>query len=400
MNESVKAAFHIGGISLPDYLLDGYFIHRSALERGMNILALPRQVLLASDRQREPGEVAFTHAVPLSSSLSAVTFAQDRRLRRALFERMNVPKPRGASFSHLGLKNASAWVKRFGYPVTVKEAIGENDGRAIRNVASDAELDVAFHTLRQRGEADRAPGSNPYISGYTTTRLSFRVDDEGNQLAPAKTRMLLERQSKGVTIRGFVVGGRIIAAVELDESLDEGSADVTDALTPEQESALLGAANAIPGLGSATVDVVQRRRRFLRRRKLRPLVTELSERPRMGAFYALNAGLADRIAGALLDAEARNADVRLEPAAATIERDVVIEGVGRADEVGEQLRSTFAASDVEFDMQHIDEVEGRLRARCSGSPATVAAVLELLMAGELMDDRASAVEYTKGESVA
>lgn len=170
MRSESQQYVEVAGVQLPSRLLDGYQVHRAALTRGLHVLALPRQVLLAGQEASVPAQVSFTHGVPESSVLSAVTFAQDQRLRRALLERARVPVPQGATFSWRSIGNAKRWAETHGYPVVVKEGVGENPPRAIRDLRTSTELQKAFNELRRRDIADRTPGSNPLIAGYATTR--------------------------------------------------------------------------------------------------------------------------------------------------------------------------------------------------------------------------------------
>lgn len=380
------------GLAMPGHLFDGYMLHQLALSHKLRIFLLPRQVALMGVNTAIPADISFTHGVPQSSTLSAVTFAQDRRLRRALFERWGVAKPRGASFSHRSLARAKTWAKETGFPVSVKEAIGENDGRAVRHIRTAGELGEAFTDLRVRREEDRAPGSNPRISGYTTTRLTYIVDDQGRELAPPRTRMLVEHEPAGAHYRAYVVAGRIAAVLAMDNSTMRATAEVTEAVSPGLRDAARKAAEAIPGLGCAVVDIVEVKGRnpF---RKPRFVVTELSERPRMAQLASSLPETARRIAGSLLESEAERAGVDLPSPSAHIKRRIRIDGLKEADESSRALTQAYKALGASLELESVDDVTGSLVGKCEGATATVAALNEMLMSGDLIGDRASAIEY-------
>lgn len=389
-----ESSVAVDGLPLPRHLYDGYLVHRDAISRGLDVLLLPRQVLLAGVDSAVPAKLSFTHGVPQSSTLSAVTFAQDRRLRRALFERRGVAKPTGASFSHRSLGRATRWAKSKGFPVSVKEAIGENDGRAIRHVNSPRELDEAFTTLRVREESDRAPGSNPNISGYTTTRLTYVVDDQGRELAPTRTRMLIEKEPVGKAFRTFVVDGEVVGIVELSADGEVGEVVIIDTANPGLTSAATNAADAVPGLGFAMVDLTETRGRNPLR-KPRYLVTELSERPRMASLSEKHPHLAERVAQRLLQAEARRGGVPLHDPVSVVKRTIRVDGLRDPENAAAQAGDTYRAHGAQLDLKDVDPVMGSFMAVCEGPVALVAALNEMLMSGDLIDDRAAAIEYVR-----
>lgn len=395
MNRKEEACVDAAGVPLPARLVDGYQVHRAALARDLDVLSLPRQVLLAGTETTVPAQVSFTHGVPEASGLSAVTFAQDQRLTRALLERADVPKPAGASFSWRSVGKAEKWASSLGFPVLVREGVGENPVRVVRQVGSADELRAAFNQLRRRDKADRTPGSNPHIAGYATTRLTFTYDEEGNEVAPLRSRMLVEEDPAGRAVRGFVVGGRLIAAVELDGDRRTGVREVTEELSSEVIDVLLRAAEAVPGLACATVDILDERSGPARG----PLVTSVAERPRIETYLSAKHSLGDLIGDALLEFQAREANITLGPPKTSLKRHMEIEGLRHADEVADQLPQIAEKYGAEIRIDTIDAVTGDVDASATGSPEVLAALAELLMAGELMGDRAAAVNYSKGPSI-
>lgn len=377
---------------IPTHLYDGYQVHRAALARGLQVLALPRQVLLAGKDRTVPSQVSFAHGVPESSTVSAVTYAQDRRLRRALLERAGVPVPRGATFTWNGIGPASRWAEAHGYPVVIKETVGENPGRTIRDVRSREDITAAFQELRRREPLDRAPGSNPLMAGWAPTRLGYILDDDGNEVAPLRTRFLLERQTPGETVRALVVGGRVIAAVLLDAE-GTGTEEVTASLHEGLGQVLVRAAEAIPGLAMATVDaVVDDHRRSAAGQSC--VIVELSERPRIETYITADEALGDRIGDALLAGQAAQAQVELPDEVTSIQADLLIQGLRDVEAVRAALPDAAAPHGLELTVTDTDPVAGELRARCAGTPRAVALSMELLLAGHLVSDRAASVEYT------
>ena len=391
----VSEQTQVDGHDIPTYLYDGYQVHRAALSRGLQVLALPRQVLLAGRERTVPSEVSFTHGVPEASTVSAVTYAQDRRLRRALLERVGVAVPKGASFTWKSVNSAGQWSAELGYPVTVMEVVGENPATAIRNVSSEEELTAAFQELRRREPEDRAPGSNPLVAGYATTRLGYILDDEGNEVAPLRTRFLIEKQVPGDVVRALICGGRLIAAVLLDVTTGNGYQDITDEVHEGIVEILVRAAGAIPGLAMATLDiVVDDLRRSPEGQTC--LVTELAERPRAETYNAAADGIGDRIGDALLAFQAERAGISLQEPRPHVSGQALIEGLRDADGVAQTLPEIAKQYDVDLTVHEIDDLDGELTTTYSGPPGAVAVMMELLLAGLLLEDRAAAVEYTAG----
>src|SRR5699024_5190055 len=99
-------------------------------------------------------------------------------------------------------------------------------------------------------------GSNPHLAGYAATRLGYMIDDDGNEVAPLRTRMLIEKQVPGVIVRSAVAGGKIVGSIIHGK---DGIADprpIEEDLSESLQRVVLQAADAIPGLGFAIVDVV------------------------------------------------------------------------------------------------------------------------------------------------
>lgn len=380
-----------GKAELPDYLRDGFEVHRAAVTQDAHILALPRQVLLIGTEKSVPSKISFAHGVPEASTLSALTFAQDRRLRRALLERAKVPQPKGATFSWNSRGRARRWTDQLGYPVIVKEVIGENPARSVRDVSSRSELIDGIKTLRQRLPEDRSPGRNPHLAGYAATRLSVVLDEDENEVAPPRTRFLIEEQLPGRIFRSAVVGGRIIATIELDPDAPTNTRRITDDLSPTATEIIVRAAEAIPGLGFAVVDSV------FDGSELRAVV-ELSERPRMAGFVTADEGLGPQIGDAIVRFQAERSSCTLGAYVEELDVTIHVEGLRRADDVAERFPTIVAAYGVEAHAGIVEPVLGNFECRLVGKTTDIVTVIELFLAGLLLDDRPAAIEYVIGEA--
>lgn len=377
---------------MPDYLHDGYQVHRAALSHGLNILSLPRQVLLASEGSVVPSRLSFTHGVPEHSTVSAVTFAHDRRLRRSLLTRVGLPVPEGQSFSYRNSEKAAVWAEQtLKFPVVVKEVQGENPAESVAGISSKEGLWEALKTLRRRDAADRSPGSNPRVSGYATTRFGFETDDDGNQLAPAKTRFLVEKQLKGPHVRVFACGDFGPVAVLLDPETGVGQKDISEDIHPSLHKAALTAVAAIPGLAVGSVD-------FILDDYSQPVegqswaVIDVSERIRSETYETASAALGPRIGEYLVAYQASKADFDVPESRTSVDVSLRIEGLREPEKVASQFADTASEYGATATATVADDLEGLVDATCQGSPAAVAELTEALMAGLLLDDRAYCVE--------
>ncbi|MGO1440997.1 MAG: hypothetical protein ACTHVY_13040 [Brevibacterium yomogidense] len=383
-------AIGVDGSQMPVHLFDGYHVHRAALARGLNVLALPRQVLLAGREHTVPSEISFAHGVPESSTVAAVTFAQDRRLRRAMVERADVAVPKGATFSWRTVRSASTFAEELGYPVVVKEVQGENPARAVRGVRSAEDVASAFHELRKRRPEDRSPGSNPLIAGYAATRLGFDLDDEGNEVAPLRTRFLVEKQVPGQVVRTLVCGDEAVMSVLMDDSTGLGVLDVTEQCHPRIREIAVAATQATPGLALGTVDIVSD---DYRSDGGEALVTDVSERPRLETYVTAGEHLGEIGSDAIVRFQARVAVIDLPPIRTHVSGTALVEGLRDAEATSHVLPGRADALGMSVQVLDIDDVLGTLRLSMSGPPSTMAAYVELLLSGDLTTDRASSIEF-------
>src|SRR5690625_5006925 len=84
--------------------LDTFYLHRAAIDAGYETILFPGQVLVLRAKKSNSAErgghsdIVFVEGVPPSSTLSGVSYTQERRVRRALLQRRGIPVPRGATF--------------------------------------------------------------------------------------------------------------------------------------------------------------------------------------------------------------------------------------------------------------------------------------------------------------
>lgn len=386
----MAASLNLGRRAIPDYLLDGNLVLAAVLSRGLDVLALPRQVLLAGRTSLVPAEISFTHGVPEASTLSGVTFAQDQRLRRALAQRVGVELPQGATFTWRSLRRAQEWARTIGFPVVVKDARGENPARAVYNVNNPDELREAFEELRRRRPEDRSPGSNPHLAGYAATRLGYIIDDDGNEVAPLHTRMLVEKQLPGKVLRCVVVGGRVAGVFVHTDNGQVVSEVLKQGISTKIEELAIRAANAIPGLGVAMIDIATEEAPA---RAEQAMVVEVGERPRLHTIYPVDPELAHQIASDIVDFQAGKASLELKPPLEEITGEIEIDGLGDVAEAAEQLPVVLSEDRIDIEVISIDEREGNLSARVTATPKLLADAIDLLMTGALIDDRAMSIEF-------
>ncbi|NEE04097.1 hypothetical protein [Phytoactinopolyspora halotolerans] len=380
---------------MPRFSYDSYQVHRAALARGLTVLALPRQVLLAGPGAAVPAAVSFTHGVPEASTVSAVTHAQDRRLRRALLERNGLPVPKGATFTYGSVDSAIRWAAALGWPVVAKDAMGENPATMIAGISTGEALREAFRTLRIRRPEDRAPGRNPELAGYAATRLGFDIDEDGNQVAPPRTRFLVEKQLTGEYLRVFTCGDAAPISITLVRSTATGVDDVTGSIDPSLRRLAVRAVRCIPGLAAGTVDLIVDDHRKPADEQSAHIV-EVAERPRADSFATVSPAHGDRIGDYLLEYQAACANVTLADPNESISATFRIEGLQNPEASAHGYRAVAHAYGVDGDAAVVNRLEGILDGECSGTPAAIAALHEAMMSGAASDDRASCIECRVG----
>lgn len=293
-------------LDIDPVLRDGYEVHCAALERGMDITLLPRQVLMVGSGNPIIGDASFVHGVPQSTSVAGVTYVQDKRVRRALLEREGFTVPRGATFSiGRSARAAVAFAERIGYPVVVKPTMGDNAIGVIPSIDTIGQLQEAieyFHTpLEDRDDFTRA--------SYAMTELREPGMRDGVPAAPPSYRFLVEREIKGQYVRLLIIDGTVRNAMYCPEGPwnadTAGVQDVTRQIHPSLSDYAVAAARVIPGLAVVAVDLVVPDFRAATARE-EPHIVEYSERPWLGLQATHSAALAQDLAAQILRSELRS----------------------------------------------------------------------------------------------
>lgn len=369
---------------VPARLRDGYEVHRAGLRHGMDVLLLPRQVLTL---RRDGGdELGFVHGVPQPSTLAAVTYAQDKRMRRELLAAAGVPVPPGASFA-IGreVERARRFAAEIGYPVVVKPAVGDNMSEVAAGLADDDALDRAIEYLRTP-ELERPLFGR---SAYALTLLLEADEEDGRAVAPAGYQFFLEKHVSGECLRLVVHEGSVVSAV-LWPGGGAPPADVTGQMHESVAALATRAVAALPGLTVAAVDLVlDDHRRPVDAQQV--AVVEFSERPWLAAQAGLDDTLSRGVGEALLRRYAEQAGVALGPAADNVSVSFEVEGATSPPDVATAMRSTLGEYRLSGEVEVADQVGGTVHGTLDGQPDGVAAMFEHLLDGRLRNQRAMLV---------
>jgi hypothetical protein len=319
-----------------------------------------------------------------------VTHAQDKRLRRFLLNKEGLPTPPGITFSSRGSKDLARFISRHGYPVVLKEAIGENPSHKIDNILNDEDLTAAVATLRVRSADQLAPAQSLVTSAYAENILNLDVDEEGKRIVPSSARLLIEKRVSGRYIRCLVCDKRLLSAIELDES-DPGRTALRDDIHPDFETVALTAATVFPGLSVASVDfVVEDPTRSLETQAY--YIVELCERPRLDSFMRASPSLGSRLAEELLLYQARQSSVQIQPANENIATRVRVENLSEPSALLDAVCNISSALMLKGFVGCVDAVEGIIEGHMEGAPSAIALLMEALMSGVHFGQRATAAE--------
>lgn len=404
-----SGAFRAAGLN--PVLHDGCAVTAAALAHGFDLVIYPRQVVTspapgpgdgASD-QGQGDRMSFYHGLPHASMLSAVTFAQDRRLRRALLERMGLRITPGASFSYRGEKDAARFSGQIGYPQSLKEVNGENLTDQINGIAGPDALHAAIARMRRRHAERINSASSLERSAYATTSLPESEEDEaGNKIASRAVRFLIEAQPEGVYLRLYVLDGTVVAALHFPggkppmytpaEGLeaavapavlmhaDQPAGDAGMHVHPGVQRLAVRAVRAVPGLKLAAVDLVVRDPDQPPQAG-RWWVAELSERPRLDILHKADPARAADLARRIVMSEAGRCGRAVAPVCGRITATLRFEAVPSASEFIAGLEESAARLDTGVQAELRDRALGLVTARAGGAPQAIAILAEQAMTG-------------------
>ncbi len=242
--------------SLEPAELDGVLALHAALRYGLDVEILPRQVLISTIDDNS-NELSYVHGIPGNTGLAPVTYAQDKRMRRAQMERAGIPIPKGATFSlGYGSKLAARYAKQIGYPITVKPAVGDNGIEGFLGVRNRRGMREALAYLSQ-----------PTTERETFTRASYGLTElrepgieDGKVTVPPGYLFIVEKHIVGQYLRFLIIDGEVVSAIlcngyPVDRTLS-GGREVLHEIHPELVDLAARAGTVIPGIPVAAVDIV------------------------------------------------------------------------------------------------------------------------------------------------
>lgn len=376
-------------------LRDGYEVHRAALAHGFDVTLLPRQVMEVQDAGGTV-KTSFSHGVPQQSTLAAVTYAQDVRMRRDMVMRAGYAVPTGATFSMGGSKRAPyRYVENtLGYPVVIKPAVGDNTIDVISGIADAGALERAieyFHT-----PPTERPGYTR--AAYSLTELREPGMKDGRIVVPPGYRFLVEQQVPGQYLRCLVMDERVINVMLCPDgpwrSQSKSIIDVTDQVHQSVKDIAVGAKSSIPGIALAAVDIVTQDYGSPVTIEEAPIV-EYSERPWLAVQHAANPKLADRLGNEIL---AFGSEQELPPARESVSVDFMVDGSVHPPELLSALKHEFQRLSLKGEVDLSDRALGTLSGFVEGDPASVAWIMESMLNQGISGQRAMLVEQRQAAS--
>lgn len=378
-------------------LRDGYELHRAALAHGFDVTLLPRQVM---EVQAADGSVktSFSHGVPQQTTLAAVTYAQDVRMRRDMVMRAGYAIPTGATFSMGGSQRAPYRYAEgtLGYPVVVKPAVGDNTIDVMTGVSGPEDLQRTiefFHT-----PPTERPGYTR--AAYALTELREPGIKDGRIVVPPGYRFLVEKQVPGQYLRFLVLGDEVINVSLCPDgpwrSQPETVEDVTGQVHPSLKTIAVGAAKAIPGISVAAIDIVADGYRSFKEFDDAPIV-EYSERPWLAVQHATDVDLAERLANQILEFGVEQV---LPEAKSSVEVEFLVGGAVHPEELLSALRDEWKRIDLVGQAEVSDPAMGHITGTVQGNPADIAWIMESMLDEGLNGQRAMLVEQRQTATTA
>ena len=373
----------------PHDQLDGVLALRALLRAGLPVEVYPRQVVYvpAGAGAGAGAELSFVHGIPGTSGLGPVTFAQDRRMQRALMERNGVPVPHGATFTMgRGISGSKRFARKTGYPVLIRPAVGDNGIETFRNIRDSRDIDVALDYLRT------PPSERPGFSraAYGLTELREPGEQDGRVVVPPGYMFVVEQQLEGDYLRLFVSDGEVRSVIRCegvptDDSLT-GGAEILDRTHTSIKALALRAASALPGLGLAAVDMVVEDATRQADEQDHGVV-ELSERPALWVQECVDPDLARRLAEDLVRRYAAAEGHELGEPRAEVSVTVEAHALPDATHGGQAIIEAAAALRLHAEVSDVDQTAGTVYARMSGDAGIVAHLVNEMLNGSIDEQR-------------
>lgn len=354
---------------------DGVAVHTAALAAGFSTRLLSRQVLQVYTPEGQT--TAFTHGIPQSSTLAAVTYSQDLRMRRGLLGHGGVAQPRGATFSiGRGRSAAERYARQIGYPVVIKPALGDSTIDVKRGINNATELHEAFDELLTPLR-DRAGHTE---AAYGITELRKPGWRKGRETVPPGYRLLLEKEVAGRYLRVLVINGEIASVVHCpDGPWGQSNAPVEE--LSELQGPITGAVDAVtqelPGLRVVSIDLVVAADSPRNGETAPVLVAEVSERPWLEVQHRISPDLAEKLAQRILAVDLPSH--RFEVPRDHIETTVNFDGVIDPPTFVETVTTHAGSRGLGADLAVTDRALGRVGGTLSGAPQQIAEIVETLL---------------------
>lgn len=370
--------------SLDPAELDGVLALHAALRYGLDVEILPRQVLI-SVVEGNSNEMSFVHGIPGNTGLAPVTYAQDKRMRRAQMERAGIPIPKGATFSlGYGSKLAARYAKQIGYPITVKPAVGDNGIEGFLNIRNRRGMREALAYLSQ-----------PTTERETFTRASYGLTElrepgieDGKVTVPPGYLFIVEKHLVGQYLRFLVVDGEVVSAIlcegyPVDRTLS-GGREVLNELHPEVVDLAARAGQVIPGVPAVAVDIVIPNPAAPLEGQTYGLV-EYSERPYLWVQGVVDPELPLVLSDKIFRSYADKLGFTLSAPRDEIELSFDAMAIPDARAGAKAMEETAKKWGFELQVSDVDQLGGSVSGTLSGDALLIAAFADALLDGKIDD---------------
>lgn len=364
--------------------VDGVLMLRAALRHGLDVELYPRQVFTAICQGTE---LSFVHGLPGTSGLAPVTYAQDKRMRRALMERAEVPVPRGATFTMgRGIPGARRFAADVGFPVVVKPAVGDNAIETFRGVYDAEGMDLALDYL-STPPAERAGFSR---AAYGLTELREPGEVDGRRVVPPGYQFMVEKQLDGEQLRVLIIDGQVRSVLRCEGAPSDSSLSGGEEILDRVHQGLVAlaerAAAVIPGLAVVALDIVVPDP-FAAPEGQTVGVVEYSERPGLWVQATADRDLARQLAEEILRSYAADLSVTLPEAREEVSVGFEAHAVPDVAEGAAAIERAAAAAGLRVEITGTDRLAGIVTADLSGDADAVAHLANALLDGVIEGQR-------------